>query len=473
MQIVILIFISLLIISSPLKADPFWVFFERGQGWEPGDYVPTEMIKGLSGTGMRVRTVSRYFNAVSVNFDGDPHLLERCIGVMYVTPVRRFTIVPFFEVAKSVRQGVSDGNSGEHLLNYGISYNQLQALKIPSLHDSGLIGAGVVIGVLDTGFNIEKTGCLRNIKITHKRNFITGSDNVRGDSHGGQVLACLGGVSDGEYYGAAFGAEFLLALTDDIYTETKADEDRWVAAVEWCDSLGADIISSSVLYNFGFDNPEDDYAKEDMNGCTSLVARAAEIAVSRGIVVVNSAGNEGGNSWRIIATPADAEHVIAVGAVTNPVEGNPTVAWFSSRGPTADGRIKPDVMAPGVGVIIPVLGASGSYLTYNGTSFSAPLITGLCALLLEAYPDWTPSDIIAALKTSARDLGDEGPDNDYGWGIPDGVLALEYTKVNVDWDNSGKDKLPGQGRLNHDVRTFMLNNPFPNPANAFINISLT
>lgn len=462
---------SIFFIGLPSKifSDPYWLFFECDSNRSPGAPVRENLIQAVTESGCRIRTISRYFNAVSVDVDFSPDMLCRIDGVKYVTPVKRFARKPFHGVGKPVRVDVFAGEQGEHSLSYGVSYRQLNALNIPELHDMGLTGGGVVIGVLDAGFNIDGTGCLGDISISHTWNFITGSEDITGNQHGTHVLSCLGGALEDKYYGAAFGAEFLLAVTDDYDTETRADEDRWVAAVEWCDSLGADIISSSLVYNI-FDTQEESYSKNDMDGRTSLVARAAEIAFARGIVMVNSAGNEGANSWRIITTPADAEHVIAVGSVLIPEDGEPLISDFSSRGPTTDGRIKPDVVAPGEKVYIPYAGQKEIYYTSRGTSFAAPFISGLCALLLEAHPNWTPETVFEALKVSARDLGDTGPDNDYGWGIPDGISALNYLPTGIAVDETAEKELSKDKNEHSIIKLFALLSPYPNPFNPVVAI---
>jgi serine protease AprX len=438
-----------------IQASPWWVFFDRGTGWKPGDPVSEILIQRVSGTGAHIRTVSRYFNAVSVDYSGIPEALKQIRGVREVSPVRSLKRTPELPVTAKKLSAKSVAST-DTLNPLGVSYDQLEMLGIPSAFDRGYTGKGLVIGLVDAGFNqIGETGCLKNIHISKTRNFVHGGEDISGDNHGSYVLACLGGMEEGKYRGPAYGATFLLAVTDDILTETHADEDRWVAGVEWCDSLGARIISSSLVYN-EFDNPADNYRKQDMNGRTSIVAQGAEIAVSRGIVIVNGAGNEGSTPWGIIATPGDAEHVISVGAVTIVQEGNPVIASFSSRGPTADGRIKPDVVAPGVDVYVPILGATGEFTTLSGTSLATPLISGLCAILLEAHPSWTPAMVMAALKASSRDIGDPGPDILYGWGLPDAIEALEYSPSEV------ADSHVSEGK----PESFHLMNPYPNPFNA-------
>ena len=456
--IILFMWVFLYIIAETAEADTLWVFFKCEHGWETGDSVSEECIGKVAHTGAKIRTVSRYFNAVSVDYTGDAYELELIDCVKETQPVMSCQKTPALPVEKRALTSLFAEEPGDHKLSYGVSFTQLNMLHIPHLHDLGYTGTGIIVGVLDAGFDLENTECLKNIKVSHCRNFVKGGDNVKGHDHGTWVLACLGGALENEYYGPAFGATFLLAVTEDYETEARIEEDYWLAGMEWCDSLGVDIISSSLIYNDEHDNPEEDYSQEDMNGNTSLVAQAAEIAVSRGIVVVNSAGNTGTTPWSIIGTPADAEHVIAVGAVSIPEEGAPVIAPFSLGGPTADGRIKPDVVAPGWGISIQF--GKGVYLM-NGTSYSAPIISGLCALLLEAHPEWTPSTIMAALKFSSLDFGVSGPDNDYGWGLPDAYLALNYVESGIEEKSSLKN------------REFILSQPYPNPFNPIITIKFT
>jgi len=439
-------------------ADPYWVFFYDESGRSPGDPVPASRIEAIVETGAELRTVTRYFNGVSVDYDGNPRDLERIRCVREVSPVRSYEItIPEPRALKPARQQERAEEPGEHLLAYGGSFTQLNMLNIPALHDRGYTGAGIVIGVLDAGFDVENTDCLKKLTVTHRRNFITGGENVSGHSHGTRVLSCLAGALDSTFYGPAFGAEFVLGLTEDPNDslEYRGEEDYWTAGIEWCDSLGADIVSSSLVYNFGHNDPSEDYTKEDMDGRTSIVAQAAEIAAKRGITVVNAIGNDGAV---MIGTPADAEHVIAVGAVGVTSGSNPALANFSSQGPTADGRTKPDVVGPGLGVMVQYL---QDMSIVNGTSYATPIVAGLCALLLEAHPDWTPATVMAALKYSARDLGEPGPDNGFGWGLPDGLRALGYVESGI------------EDSLEDLIAAFILHPPYPNPFNSVLTIPFT
>ena len=456
--ILLFMWVFLYSMSETAKTDPLWVFFECGHGWEAGDSVSEKCIHEVTRTGAEIRTVSRYFNAVSVNYNGEADELKSIDSVREVRPVGSFPKTYKPPVKENAQIRFIAEKPGNHTLIYGASYNQLNILNIPILHDMGYTGDGIVIGVLDAGFDLESTECLKNINVSHQRNFVKGGSDIKGHNHGTWVLACLGGALENEYYGPAFGATFLLAVTEDYEKEARIEEDYWLAGVEWCDSLGVDIISSSLIYNDAHDNPDEDYSQEDMDGKTSLIAQAAEMAVSRGIVVVNAAGNMESTFWRIIGTPADAEHVIAVGAVSVPEESAPLIAPFSLRGPTADGRIKPDIVAPGWMVNIQY---GESVYMMNGTSYAAPIISGLCALLLEANPEWIPSTVMSALKYSAHDLGEEGPDNVYGWGLPDAYSAVHYSESGIENKSSVKNE------------DFILSQPYPNPFNPVITIQFT
>ena len=291
-----------------------------------------------------------------------------------------------------------------------------------SVHSSGFDGKGILIAVLDGGFkNADQVSSLAALR---NRNGISGTFDFVNNSpfvydyhnHGTAVLSVLAGSIPEIIGGSAPGADFWLLRTEDTATEFPVEEDFWVAGAEFADSLGADIISSSLGY-FTFDDPSMNYKYSDMNGNTTFVTRAADIAASKGILPVNSAGNERDNAWIHIIAPSDGDTVLAVGAV----DGNNSISVFSSAGPSYDRRIKPDVVAQGVSVPVqtntPVVERAG------GTSFSCPVISGMCACIMQAVPEATSSDIIAALQSSSdRFLS---PDSLYGYGIPDIVRAIK------------------------------------------------
>ncbi len=289
------------------------------------------------------------------------------------------------------------------------------------LHQSGYDGKNILIAVLDGGFmntdNISSLDPLRSrngIICTH--DFVKNSDKVYNSSqHGTAVLSILAGKLPGLIEGTAQGADYLLLKTEDVESEFPCEEDFWAAGAEFADSSGADIISSSLGY-FTFDDSTLNYKTSDLNGKTAFITRAAEIAASKGILVVNSAGNERNNKWKYIIFPSDGDSVLAVGAVA----GDEDISSFSSAGPTADGRIKPDNVAMGVSVPIQISGTSVT--RSNGTSFSCPVLSGMSACLMQAVPAASNNDIKMAFRACADRY--YSPDSLYGYGIPDMILAL-------------------------------------------------
>jgi subtilisin family serine protease len=291
---------------------------------------------------------------------------------------------------------------------------------VNQLHDAGLSGAGVFVCMLDTGF-LRTHQALDQVNVIAERDFIHGDNvtsNQPGDdpnqhNHGTYCLSICGGFDPGNLIGPAYGASFLLGKTEEITSETPVEEDFWIAGAEWADSLGADVISSSLTYS-------DWYVYDDMDGDTAPITIAADLATLNGIVVCNSAGNLGDDPWFYIAAPADGDSVIAVGAV----DSLGVITGFSSRGPTSDGRTKPDVCAMGSGNIFASMFSPSSYSRGSGTSFSCPLVAGVAALLLQAHPGWTPMQVRDALRLTATNAAT--PNNDYGWGIIRGWNANQW-----------------------------------------------
>ena len=299
------------------------------------------------------------------------------------------------------------------------------------MHDSGYDGENILIAILDGGFlNTDLISSLNGLRLRNgimtTYDFVKKSRSVyNSTSHGTAVLSVLAGNIPGQIEGTAPGADFLLLKTEDVESEFPCEEDFWAAGAEFADSIGADIISSSLGY-FNFDDPALNYKYTDLDGNTAFVTRVADIAASKGILVVNSAGNERDKSWKRIIFPSDGDGVVAAGAV----DGNNIIAGFSSAGPSADGRIKPDNVTMGVNV--PVQISENSIIRSNGTSFSCPVLSGMAACLMQAAPRALNSDIIEVLHSCADRYSN--PDSLYGYGIPDIVQALDklqklYTKV--------------------------------------------
>lgn len=289
------------------------------------------------------------------------------------------------------------------------------------LHYSGYDGTGILIAVLDGGFiNADVISSLSSLRA---RNGIKGTyDFVSGNkfvydyhNHGTAVLSVLAGIIPLLIEGTAPGADYWLLRTEDTSSEFPVEEDFWAAGAEFADSIGADIISTSLGY-FQFDDPSMNYKFSDMNGNTTFVTRAADIAASKGILVVASAGNERGTPWMHIIAPSDGFKVIAAGAV----DGFSVISSFSSAGPSADGRVKPDNDAQGVSVPIQI--SEGTVSRGNGTSFSCPVLSGMCACVMQAVPAALNTDIIRTLHTSSD--RSNSPDSLYGYGIPDMAVVV-------------------------------------------------
>jgi hypothetical protein len=377
----------------------------------------------------RIRHRSRWLNAVSVEARGTS-LTE----LAELTFVRRIDVVgsASFREPPPVsldRETPPFGTQAAHALDYGDSILQVELINVPAMHDLGYSGRGVLICMLDNGFNSLDHEALDHLDIVATWDFVN-NDPVVSDQegqmgagdHGTATLSTIGSYQPGTLIGPAYNASFMLGKTENTEWERHVEEDHWVAGAEWADEYGADIISSSVGYFYEFSNGEEGYTWEDMDGETTIVAQGANIAGERGILILNSAGNEGdrpypGNS---LVSPSDSPLVLAVGATNY----RGVRVDFSSVGPSYDGRIKPDVMAMGLGVLIADPDTVDAYALSQGTSFSCPLAAGAAALVLEAKPEWTNLEIMDALRRTAN-RGDN-PDNKNGYGVVNALAALDF-----------------------------------------------
>ncbi len=344
---------------------------------------------------------------------------------------------------------------------YGQSYSQLKKINIPEAHDYlsrfrniTEPGSGIMVAVFDAGFRFDHN-CFSYLKergkIKAAWDFIdndstvydpdsvylnTSSRYYQNDEHGSTVLSLISGYDPGFFMGTAWGSELVLARTENgIFDgEYHYEEDNWFRAIVWAESIGVDIVSSSLAYRTDFSDSTiiirsgdtisvQDYKYDDLDGKTTLVSRAAHYAIERGVVIVNSIGNEGSSAPGTLSSPADVEEVISVGAVT-PSE---QVAYFSSTGPTADGRTKPDLVAQGTSVTLPVIYGGGAhvYSAYGqGTSFSTPMIAGLCALIMQSYSGCNVNDVRDRLYRYCKLLNkNNAADNYSGRGLPDALLS--------------------------------------------------
>ena len=450
-----------LVADDPTSGD-YWVFFidklspdQSRIAWHQGlaeedvaDLpVNIDYISQVQATGAELRIRSRWFNAVTVRATpGERVTIEQLECVRRVLPVGKSRRSPDPPVLPASAKAMQEDPSLE----------QRSQIGVEALHEMGFRGEGIRIAVLDNGFHYSDHKAFEYLRQTGRvvaeRDFVNDDDVVFDELdqpvtadetvslqniHGAQVLSILAADDPGRLVGTAPEAEYLLAKTEDNGSELPIEEDRWIAGLEWADSLGADIVNSSLGYT-EWDGGEG-YTYADLDGETALTTRAAAMAAARGMILVVAAGNEGNQAWRYVTAPADAAGVIAVGAV----DAAQRIASFSSVGPTADGRIKPDLVAPGVQIVVADI-RGGDYERRNGTSFAAPLVTGACALLLQVRSSWEAEDVFNALRNSATDLGAAEADTVYGWGL---VNALRASALD--------GELP-------DVS--LADDPFPNPS---------
>jgi len=387
---------------------------------------------------------SRWLNAVSARLDARQVATVRTLSfVREVRPVAPLFVPP--EPKAAAQASLAPVARKNTRLDYGSSQQQLEVINaIPAL-ERGINGTGVRIGFLDTEF-----GGFQHASLVHVVNQgrLLGLENFaaepNGSLHGRSVASVAVGFDEGDLIGPGYGAEVLAATTEFEPTETNQEEDNFVAGLEWMEALGVDVVNTSLGYS-EFDAGQHSYTPADLDGDTGITTRAADRAAALGVVVVTSAGNEGNAAWRFITMPADGDSVIAVGGVTS--EG--VKAGFSGVGPTADGRIKPDVSALGVGVTI----ASGSAYSTNGsgTSYASPIVAGVVAQILQVNPDLNPIEVRDLLRETASQP--TSPNNSIGWGVIDADAAVQRAEQ-LATDVADTTPLP-------DAFTVMP--PYPNP----------
>lgn len=390
-------------------------------------------LQQLSAAGIRIHQASRWFNAVSVETSLDLAQIKAiCPAVNAISPVGRMrtsAVAPPVAIAASDRADLPQPAPTPHTsinFDYGNALDQLTQLNLPCLHQRGYTGRGVLVAQFDSGFlDVDTIDAFDSLwqqnRVIAYRDFVNNDNGVFDeDWHGLAVLSCFAANKPGVYVGAAPHVSVMLGRTETVFSETHQEEDNWLAGVEWADSAGADIIQSSLGY-YVLDPGQGDYTYADMDGNTTIIAKAADMAAARGILVCNSAGNEGNGPWRYLISPCDGDSVLCVGAV------NPTGqhVGFSSYGPSSDGQVKPDVMA--MGAQTAVIGFGGNPGNASGTSFSSPQISGVAACLIQAHPDRSNMEIIEALRQSASQYS--SPDSAYGYGIPDACKADSILEV--------------------------------------------
>ncbi len=414
--------------------------------------VTSGYLTGLRELGVEIRHVSRWLNGVAM-VNADSQQFMQVIDLPFTDTVAWQPdpgVVYFPSNNGSDRFGPPQADQPP-AFDYGLSLEQAAMLGVDHLHDLGYTGKGVWIAVLDAGFSrVDSLPSFQSMinegRLIGTRNFVhSGSVFRENSSHGMNVLSSMGGKWTGNLVGTAPDASYFLCMTEDPSRETKIEEIAWIEAAEFVDSLGFDVINTSLGYS-DFDGTAFDYTYEDMDGRTAFISRAASLTASRGMIACNSAGNEGSDPWFYVTAPADATDILTVGAVDS--EG--AIASFSSRGPTFDSRIKPDLVAQGVLCVLQ--GAGGGLVLGSGTSFSSPVLAGSVASLWQAYPDVSAREMIRWVRQSGdRSLN---PDATFGFGIPD--MARTY------WNITSVPAGIKPGRLEL----------YPNPADSWIRVRL-
>ncbi|MEA1875180.1 MAG: S8 family serine peptidase [Bacteroidota bacterium] len=399
-------------------------------------------LDSLSNMGINIRYTSKWLNGAAIQ-SADTELIDTIENVEFIS--EKFIIRELIEYPKSAKA------TKENALNYGYSENQISMLNGHILHNQGYTGQNMLIAVLDSGFlgvpSLSSFQALLNEnRVIDTRDFVDGDNDVYAHhNHGRAVLSILAAREEDSLVGSAPDANYLLLRTEDAASEQLIEEYNWIAAAEYADSVGADIISVSLGYT-EYDNEIWSYSNDDLDGRTAPISIAATIAASRGILVLTAAGNSGNDTNPKISTPADADSILTIGATNN--EGE--YASFSSIGYSADGRVKPDIVAQGEATWFQ--GGDGQFESGNGTSFSTPIASGLTACLWQANPQMSNMEILRAIQESSSQY--ENPDQYLGYGIPDFASANLALK-NINYTSFGDE---------------MLTNLYPNPCSNVLQI---
>jgi len=406
-------------------------------------------IDQISSIGITIINESRWLNAVSAICSKTD--LARIVGFPFIKHIK-----PVIGYKKDVNIEYPDTSPRSREFDYGNAQEQIEQINVHELHEQGYTGEGVRILLLDTGFDLGHDA-LSEINVVGQWDAINDDDETANetdeedaagqDYHGTAVLSTIAANSPGELVGVAFNSEFLLAKTEDVTQEVQQEEDNYVAALEWGEENGADVVSTSLGYL-------DWYDYSDMNGNTAVTTIGVDIAVGLGMVCVTAAGNSGNDDWYYIIAPADADSVISVGAVWE----NGDIASFSSHGPTSDGRIKPEVCARGSQTWCINPNSTTNYSQLSGTSLACPLVGGAAALIIQARPEWTAMQVREAMMMTAS-MADSA-NNTYGYGILNAGSAINYEAM------TDLDDTEVQPNDYHLIRAY------PNPFNPSINIEI-
>ncbi len=422
-----LLFLCALFISTiyTYAQNHYWVFFD-GPALTKTEKVNPDYLKKIITKNSKLIGTSKWFNAAYVEINN-------------LKDLDKISRKPFVKsIEKSKAYAVHKFGIQTDTLNYGLANLQLSMLGLKKYHNNGLTGKGIVIALFDAGFykvdSIIAFDSLRSRNgILATRDFYANNPNVYDDdAHGMYVLSLISGFIKDSLVGSAPNANFILARTEDAATEKHIEEFNWIRALEWADSIGVDIIHSSLGYSI-FDTLQGNYTYKDMDGKSTIITRAAEMAFSRGIFITNSAGNEGQKAWKYITAPCDGKNVLCVGAL----DSFSKHAKFSSYGPSADGRVKPDVMA--MGYKVSIIGTNNIMRQGSGTSFSGPIIAGFVACLKQNFPDISNTIILEAIRKSANLY--KTPNDSMGYGIPDINRADSLIKIKLEYKPLIKNSL--------------------------------
>ena len=380
-------------------------------------------LDSVSRTGIEIVGQSKWNNTLLVKIHKEKEL-NKLNSLSFITKKLKVFSSPDSITERKRSSFRKELNSWESVpIHYGAAAEQLKSLGGQRIHERGFYGNGMMIAVFDGGFmNVDRIPALHGVKLAGLKDFVVPkSNNIFEEmEHGTMVLSTMAANAPNLYVGVAPEAQYVLVRCEDERTESLAEEDYWASAAEYADSLGVDVINSSLGYH-DFDDVKTNHLYWEQDGETALISHTAAMCADKGIICVNSAGNDGMGVWKKINFPADAKNILTVGSINEQGKN----AAFSAVGPTADGRIKPDVMA--YGSPTSVITGRGSIINDNGTSFSSPLIAGMTACLWQALPHKTAKQIIKLVKMAGNNQ--QHPDNIYGYGVPDFWKAYQTGKA--------------------------------------------
>lgn len=395
---------------------------------------------------------SKWFNSVVI----------KVFNLSVISTIEAFSFVEGVDLCALPPDIKTDNKSEtEHLIEkadlneenyYGYALSQVSMVNGNKLHEYGFTGKGISIAILDAGFfNVPESECFQTLRnenrIAGTWDFFKNTSDVYGyHTHGTAVFSIMASDLPNQLIGSSPGATYYLLRTEIGDFEQPIEEENWIAAIEFADSAGVDVVNTSLGYT-EYDAPFISYSYQEMDGNTTRISGASKMAAAKGMLLVNSAGNLGNTSWHYISAPADAEGMLAVGAL----KPDRSLAPYSSTGPAADGRIKPEVAAQGSQVYFQ---SSKNNISYgNGTSFSSPLVAGFAACLWQAFPEFNAAEIRSAILESSSNY--DTPDNLTGYGIPDFDKAFKILNEKAYNKHFEQEKLVGL---------------YPNPADDFVNI---